>query len=224
MQCQERDHALFSLGLRTRALDHAAILAEHDLDRFVRTHILRPTWHFVAPEDLRWILALTSPRVEQKMAGRHRQLQLDEPGLLDATLEAIMSLIADRRFMTRRAIGDRFAERSGVARAGEQLGHVLMVAELRGLICSGPSDGPHHTYALVDEVVAPTPGIDRDEALVRLAHRFFAGHGPADVKDFARWSSLTIADTRAALAQLNDVLERVEVGGMELWSDPAATV
>ena len=224
VQCQERDHAYFSLGLRGHGLDHESVATELDTGAFVRTHILRPTWHFVLAEDLRWILALTSPRVEQKMAARHRQLGLHEPGLLDRSLDAVTSLLAGRRFMTRRAIGDRLAGRSDVAQAGPQLGHALMVGELRGLICSGASEGPHHTYALVDEVVAPTPGVDRDEALVRLVHRFFAGHGPADAKDFARWSSLTVGDTKAALARLGGVLERMEVDGMELWFDPAATV
>ncbi len=220
VQSQERDHALFSLGLRSRHATYAAVRGELDGGDFLRTHILRPTWHFVAPEDLRWILALTSPRVLAGMAGRHRQLGLDDVARLDAGLDLVAELVQDRAFATRAELGQAFAERGSPIAAGEQLGHLLLVAELRGLICSGPSKGVHHAYALVDEVVPAAPERGRDEALVELVRRFFAGHGPATVQDFTRWSSLTVADTKAALVQIGDDLERVDVDGLDHWFDP----
>ena len=220
VQSQERDHAFFSLAMRSRTDRYAAVQREFDAGAFVRTHILRPTWHFVAPEDLRWILALTSPRVLSSMAARHRQLGLDDPRQLDAGLDLLTGLVQDRNFRTRPELGDALAERGSRIRPGEQLGHLLLVAELRGLVCSGPMKGVHHSYALVDEVVAPTPERSRDEALVELVRRFFAGHGPATVKDFTRWATMTIADTKAALALLRDELEVVEVDGIPHWYDP----
>ena len=222
VQSQERDHAFFSLGLRTRRSTYAAVRRELDTGTFVRTHILRPTWHFVAREDLRWILALTSPRVLASMAGRHRQLGLDEPTRLDHGLALLSDLLQDKHFLTRPQLGDAFAERGSPVRPGEQLGHLLMVAELRGLVCSGPVQGVHHSYALVDEVVPPTPTLDPQEAHRELVRRFFTGHGPATVKDFTRWSSLTVAGTRAALADVGDSLEQVDVDGTPHWFDPAA--
>jgi len=221
VQSQERDHALFSLGLRSRSDTYGAVRAELDRGAFVRTHILRPTWHFVAPADLRWIQALTGPRVLSSMAARHRQLELDDDRVVGRALDALAALLAGRTFRTRAEIGVEFAARPGLPKAGEQLGHLLMVAELRGLICSGPTRGVHHSYALVEEVVDPTPPRTREEAVVELARRFFAGHGPAAVKDFTRWSGLTAADTNAALAQLGDQLEAAEVDGVKLWFDPA---
>ena len=220
VQSQERDHAFFSLALRSRRATYAAVRREHDRGAFVRTHILRPTWHFVAPEDLRWILALTSPRVLSSMKGRHRQLGLDDPSILDMGLSLLQGLLHGRHFRTRPELNDEFVARRSPIEPGQQLGHLLLVAELRGLVCSGPMKGVHHTYALVDEVIAPTPLPDRDEALVELVRRFFTGHGPASVKDFTRWSSLTAKDTRAALAELNGSLEQVEVDGTSLWFDP----
>lgn len=220
VQSQERDHALFSLGLRTRRTTYAAVRAELDQGTFVRTHILRPTWHFVAAEDLRWILALTSVRVLSSMAARHRQLGLDEPGRLDDGLSLLAELLQGKHFHTRPEVGEAFAERHSPIRAGEPLGHLLMVAELQGLICSGPTKGVHHAYALVDEVVEPTPSLDPDDAHRELVQRFFRGHGPASVKDFTRWSSLTVAGTRASLADLSDVLEQVDVEGTPHWFDP----
>ncbi|NYG05781.1 hypothetical protein BJ986_000268 [Phycicoccus badiiscoriae] len=220
VQSQERDHAFFSLALRSRKDRYAAVRREFDEGAFVRTHILRPTWHFVAPEDLRWILALTSARVLSGMAGRHRQLGLDDVRRLDDGLDLLAILLQDKHFLTRRELGEAFVERGSPIRPGEQLGHLLLVAELRGLVCSGPMKGVHHSYALVDEVIAPTPERSRDEALVELVRRFFSGHGPASVKDFTRWATMTVSDTKAALAQIDD-LEEVVVDCIPHWFDPS---
>ena len=220
VQCQERDHALYSLALRTRAGTYARLRAELHAGEFLRTHVLRPTWHFVAPEDLRWMLALTSPRVERGMAARHRQLGLDDARFLNRSLDAVTGLLKGRNHLTRKQIGEQLAGRRGVAAPGQQLGHVLLLAELRGLVCSAPSRGTQHAYALVDEVVAPTPLLDREQALDRLVHRFFAGHGPASVRDFVRWSSLSRADTERALFRLTDRLDIFDVDGHRLWFDP----
>ena len=222
VQSQERDHAFFSLGLRSRRETYAGVLAEYDRGAFLRTHILRPTWHFVLPEDLRWILGATSPRVLAGMAGRHRQLGLDDTARLDAGLKLLEDLLRDKSFRTRPELGDAFVERGSSIPPGERLGHLLLVAELRGLICSGPTKGVHHSYALVDEVVPPTRDRDPDEAVRELVLRFFTGHGPASIKDFTRWSSLTMAATREALADLYDALEEVDVDGIPHWYDPGA--
>lgn len=221
VQSQERDHAFFSLGMRSKTSTYAGVRAAYDSGTFLRTHILRPTWHFVRPEDLRWILALTSPRVEASMKGRHRQLGLDDAHL-GHVLDTICELLRDHRYLTRAELAEELAARPGLPSAGQELGHVLLAAELRGLIVSAPLKGVHHTYALVDDVVPPQPEVDREEALVRLVRRFFSGHGPASVKDFTRWSSLTVADTRRALAEIGDGLEQTEVDGIPLWHDPEA--
>ena len=220
VQSQERDHAFFSLALRSRKDRYAAVQREFDAGAFVRTHILRPTWHFVAPEDLRWILALTSPRVLSSMAARHRQLGLDDTKRLDGGLDLLANLLQGKNFLTRPELGEAFAQRGSPIKPGEQLGHLLIVAEMRGMVCSGPMKGVHHSYALVDEVIAPTPERSREEAVVELVRRFFSGHGPATVKDFTRWATMTVADTKAALAELGDELEEVEVDGIPHWFDP----
>lgn len=221
-QSQERDHAFFSLGLRTSGATYDSVRAEYDGLAFVRTHILRPTWHFVAPEDLRWILSLTSPRVLATMAARHRQLGLDDGRFRRVALDALAALLQGGNYLTRNEIGGELGRRDDLPRPGEQLGHLLLVAELEGLVCSGPMRGVHHSYALTDEVVAPTPALDQPEAVARLAHRFFAGHGPASIKDFTRWSSLTVALTKVAIAELGDALAMVEVDGAPHWFDPQA--
>ena len=220
VQSQERDHAFFSLGLRSRCRSYADVRREHDSGDFLRTHLLRPTWHFVLPADLRWILDLTSPRVLGSLKARHRQLGLDEPGRLRAGIDLLAELLRDRTFRTRSELGEAFVDRGAAVRPGEQLGHLLMVAELEGVICSGPTKGVHHSYALVEEVVPASPPLERGVALRRLVTRYMLGHGPASAQDFARWSSLTLTDTRVALADLGSVLERVDVDGIPHWQDP----
>ena len=138
VQSQERDHAFSSLGMRSRKDRYAAVQREFDAGAFVRTHILRPTWHFVAPEDLRWILALTSPRVLSSMAARHRQLGLEDPKHLGDGLDLLANLLQDKNFLTRPELGEAFAQRGSRIKPGEQLGHLLLVAEMRGQVCSGP--------------------------------------------------------------------------------------
>ncbi|KRF28025.1 winged helix DNA-binding domain-containing protein [Phycicoccus sp. Soil802] len=220
VQSQERDHAFFSLGLRSRKDTYAALQREFDSGAFLRTHILRPTWHFVAPEDLRWILELTSPRVLSSMAARHRQLGLDDPRRISDGLDLLCKLLQDKTFRTRPELNDEFTNRRSPIKPGEQLGHLLLVAELQGLVCSGPMKGVHHSYGLVDEVVPPTPPRTREEAMVELVRRYVAGHGPTTIKDFTRWATLTISDTKAALAEIGDDLEEVEVDGLPHWFDP----
>jgi hypothetical protein len=102
--------------------------------------------------------------------------------------------------------------------AGLALGVLMMWAELECLVVSGPLDGKQHTYAAWDGAATPP----REEAVVRLAERFFSSHGPATVDDFVAWASLTRAQARAAVAELP--VHRAEVAGVEcLWLGDLST-
>jgi len=105
---------------------------------------------------------------------------------------------------------------------GQQVGHALMLAELRGLICSGPLKGNEHSYALVEEIVPPARARTREEALTDLMFRFFASHGPVAIRDLMRWTRLTQTEIKRAIAELDDRVEAVEVGGDTLWFAPEA--
>jgi hypothetical protein len=217
VQSQDAPLARFSLVLRTRGATEATVVEAIDRGEIVRTHILRPTWHFVAAEDLRWILALTSAKVEAGMAARLRQLGLDA-ATVDRGFKTLSSELAGGQFRSRRSL------RPLLARAGcpstDQAGHLLLLAELRGLICSGPLERGAHTYALVDDRIPPAPARPRDKAVRDLVHRFFVGHGPASVEDLCRWTVLARAEVRAALADLGDRLATTSVDGVTLWADP----
>jgi hypothetical protein len=221
VQAQEYPLARWSLGQRARDLDESAIdgaLADGDI---LRTHVLRDTWHFVAAEDLRWIVELTRPRIRMRNEGMHRRLGLDAR-LLERTDALIVEALTERGRLTRAQLAALLVEH-GIEAAGPRLAYVLMHAELNLLICSGGLEGKQHTYALVDVRAPRARSLSRDGGLVELARRFFTSHGPATVKDLAWWATLRVADVRRAIELLADELEVLDVDGRTFWSPRAAT-
>lgn len=218
VQSQEYAHALWSLGMRAAGLSAADVQAEFDRGDFLRTHILRPTWHFVAAEDIRWILRVTAPRVQRLNQTIYRQEGLDS-----ATLQRGVTLIVEElqggRYCARGELARALADR-GLVSQRNRLAYIVMNAELEGVICSGPMRGAQQTYALLDERVLRSAAAEGD--IAELARRFFLGHGPASVQDLARWSSLTIGQCREAVEAVKDRLDCVTVDGVELWFDPGA--
>src|SRR5262245_32076540 len=150
VQAQAFDAAKWALGLRLQ--DGAAdreIDRAFDEGRILRTHVMRPTWHFVTPEDIRWLSELTAPRVHRVMSTYNRQLGLEAGSLARATA-VIERGLRDRRYLTRSELGEHLA-RAGLAFDSVRLAHLAMHAELEGIICSGPRRGKQFTYALVAE-------------------------------------------------------------------------
>jgi hypothetical protein len=221
VQSQDAPLAAWSLAMRMPVgTTYAGLLAEQSSGGWVRTHVLRPTWHFVAPEDLRWMQHATGPRVESSLAGRRRGLGLDAES---ATLafRVLERVLAGPTPHTRRELRPAFAD-AGLPTDVERLAHLLILAELHSLICSGPPKGAEHTYVLADETV-PAGRLDDlvgEDAQRELTRRFVSGHGPASDRDLARWSTLTLGQVRRALDDLSGDLDHVDVSGQRLWFDP----
>ncbi|MFL6175989.1 MAG: winged helix DNA-binding domain-containing protein [Ornithinibacter sp.] len=221
VQSQDAPLAAWSLGMRMApGTTYAGVLAQQSAGGWVRTHVLRPTWHLLAPEDLRWIQRATGPKVESGMAGVNRRLGLTDP-VVTAALGVLESLLAGPTPCTRREVRVAF-DASGLPTEVQRLAHLLIIAELRAVICSGAPRGVEHTYVLADEVVpaGPNDSLDDEDARRELTRRFLTGHGPASERDLARWSTLTLTQIRSALSDLTGQLERIDVDGHELWIDP----
>src|SRR6266700_1288942 len=76
IQAQDFAGAKWAIGNRIKDITEAAIENDFNEGRFLRTHVLRPTWHFVAPEDIRWMLQLTAPRIKAFNKNLHRNLDI----------------------------------------------------------------------------------------------------------------------------------------------------
>jgi hypothetical protein len=215
VQAQEYAHARWGLGLRLQGVKDSEVEQDFDDGTILRTHVMRPTWHFVLPEDIRWMEALTGPRVNALNAGRYRQLELDEQ-LLQRSNAAIGQALAGGNYLTRLEIGAVLAN-VGIQPSGQRLAYIVIRAELDAIVCSGPRRGKQFTYALLDERAPNAKGLPRDEALATLVRRYFTSHGPAQVNDFVWWSGLTVADTRAGLEMNRAHLVQESIGGKPHW-------
>jgi hypothetical protein len=180
---------------------------------------MRPTWHFVAPEDLRWLLALTARRVHQANGYQYRLLGIDRETA--ARSRVVIERTLDGRALIREELAGAL-EAAGVLGSALRLGYLIIDAELEGLICSGPRRGKRQTYALLDQRIPPSRPREREEALAELARRYVEGHGPAQAIDLAWWSGLTVAQARAALELAAGSLEREMIDGRAFWSAPGA--
>ncbi len=219
VQSQDYPAAKWALALRMRSATDSALDRAFDDGAIVRTHVLRPTWHFVAPEDVRWMLALTGTKILRGMAGRHRELELDA-GSFARAHRVFETALEGGRHMTRPELGEALA-RAGIAADSHQLAHVLYAAELTAMLISGPRKAGQHTFALLEERVPKAPPIERDDAVGRLVRRYFVSHGPAQLRDFVWWSGLTQADARRGIESAGDSLERVDIDGATYWFDAA---
>jgi hypothetical protein len=216
VQAQDYPAAKWGIGQRVKDCTDADVDAAFQKGLFVRTHVMRPTWHFVLPQDVRWLQALTSGRVKAQMAHYDRQLEVDAATFRRSNA-AIADALAGNQHLTRPEIG-KHLETAEIVASGQRLGHLLMRAELDALICSGPMRGKQHTYALVEERAPGSRALDREESLAELAKRYFISHGPALVQDFAWWSGLTVADARRGLDLAKSDLAFEAIGGQEYWT------
>lgn len=222
VQAQDYAGAKWGLAERSRASDAAIEDAFHD-GRILRTHLLRPTWHFVVPEDIRWLLSLSKARVLAASTAQFRKLELDD-SVFKRTIKVFQKALKGQNFLDRDALRV-VLEKAGVATRGDlRMSYILMQAEIEAVICSGPRMGKQFTYALLDERASNARVLSTDEALAELTQRFFATRGPATVQDFAKWSWLTLTACRKGIATCGAHLEERNIDGVSHWSLPSSTI
>jgi hypothetical protein len=192
--------------------------------RILRTHILRPTWHFVHRDDLRWLMALSAPRLHQGNAGMYRQTGIDAAAAARSA-DVLADAVRGGRHLTREQLAARLQD-AGFTAKGVELAYLIMHAEISAVLVSGtpvrsPTGALKQTYALFDERVPAGAELSRAEALAALARRYFSSRGPATVKDCADWSGLTMADVRQGVQDVlenePDALETQEIDGVAFY-------
>lgn len=209
VQAQDYHAAKWALALRMRSATHALVEAAFNNGEIIRTHLLRPTWHFVAPEDIRWMLALTAPHVNRKCAGTYRRFEIDD-AVVKRSRKVFIKALQGGKHLTRGELRAALNKAGLAADDTVRMGHILLRAELDGLICSGPRAGKQFTYALFDERVPPGKTLSREEALAELTRRYFNSHGPATLQDFIWWSGFSTIDAKRGMELYKPQMTRIK--------------
>lgn len=219
VQAENPSQAAWAVAGRTQHPDADELIKLLDQGRVVRTHVLRPTWHFVAVEDIGWLLELTAPRIRPALV---RQLA-DLHGLAGADLDRATSVVLDalveRPDQTREQLAGCLREH-GLVPHGQMVMILLALLEVDRLICSGRWLEGAHTYAAFADRVPSRRRLDREDALAELTLRYFTGHGPATERDLAYWATLTLGDARRGLAHVRDQLTCFDHDGRTFWHAP----
>jgi hypothetical protein len=215
MQAQDFPAAKWGVASRAPGCQDGDVEQAFNDGLILRTHVLRPTWHFVTPQDIRWMVALSAPRIHAANDYYYRQCGLEARTFAKSDA-VIQRLLEGGNRLTRAEIAIHLKD-ANIPADGLKLAYVMMHAELEGVICSGPRRGKQFTYALLDERAPKGRTLAGGEALAELATRYFSSHGPATARDFAWWSGLTIKDAQHA-AESADTLEFTTIGGVVHWS------
>jgi Winged helix DNA-binding domain len=215
MQAQDYSGALWAIGLRSVGAVEADVeraIAERTI---LRTWPMRGTLHFVAAADVRWMLALLTPRIVAGSAARARQLELDD-AIFTRSRKIFIRALQGGRALQRDAMC-ALLECAKIPTAGQRGYHILWRLAQEGILCFGTRAGGQHTFALLDEWAPDAKTMDREQALGELARRYFTGHGPATLQDFVWWSGLKISDGKAGLAMAAAHLSRETMDGVDYW-------
>jgi hypothetical protein len=215
IQAQDYAGAKWAIAQRLRGDTDSLIEKAFTDGDIIRTHVMRPTWHFVHPKDIRWMLELTSARVQATASTYHKQFQLDHT-VFSACEKAIAKALQGGKQLMREEVANAL-QQAGVATNEQRFIHIMMQMELIGLVCSGGRQGKQFTYALLDERVPATKTTDRQDALTALTKRYFTSHGPATLQDYVWWSGLTVADVKAGLEMVKHKLLSDTVDGNAYW-------
>ncbi|MDR1682369.1 MAG: winged helix DNA-binding domain-containing protein [Candidatus Symbiothrix sp.] len=225
IQAQDFTMAKWAIGIRTTECTEQNIEDAFNRGEILRTHVLRPTWHFVSPENIRWMLDLTAKRIQTAAASRDREMGITAE-LFTKTNDLIAKALESNNHLTRKQLTETL-QNAGIAVDSARMNHFLMRAETEAIICSGIIQGKKQTYALLDERVAAggrlhhaTPLPTREESLAKLAKIYFTSHGPAVLHDFGWWSGLSITDARKGLESIRNEFAEATIDGQTYFFNP----
>ncbi|MGC1241049.1 MAG: winged helix DNA-binding domain-containing protein [Chryseosolibacter sp.] len=215
VQAQDYGMAKWALGIRLPAATQSVIQNAIDKGEIIRTHVLRPTWHFVSSEDVGWMLALTAPHIKASMASRRQQLELT-PAVMNKSFNVIEKALRAGEHLTREELVSELGK-AKINTTDQRAAHLLFYAELDCMICSGAMRGKKNTYALFAHRVKGHKTITREEALSRLLTRYFRSHGPATLQDFIWWSGLPVRDAKKAMEMAGKKFHTETIGTQTFW-------
>lgn len=210
VQAQDYSMAKWALSLRISDSSDRGIEESFNSGEIIRTHVMRPTWHFVSPEDLYWMIELTAGQIKSALKSREKSLELEKPVIVKSN-KIIEKALAAVPYLSRDDLKLKLNAR-GIKTDNNRLSHILVGAEIDGLICSGPMKQNKVTYSLLSERVPVKKSLTRDESLTELARRYFNSHCPAALKDFQWWSGLSFKDSRLAWETIKSDFVTEDIG------------
>jgi hypothetical protein len=216
VQAQDYGASKWGISQRTAGVTDAQINKEIDDGTIVRTHVLRPTWHFVAATDIGWMLTLSAPRVHAANAYWYRYHEVDD-AVARRSRTVITKALRDGKHLTRADLGQALTKAKIEISNPTRLACIVMRAELDRVICSGARRGKQFTYALFEDRVRESTALQRDAALFELARTYFETRGPATLDDFSWWSGLTKADAKRGVEAAATHLEHESIEGRSYW-------
>ncbi len=218
IQAQDLNSALLAIALRLPETNIQAIIDALDKGEIIRTHILRPTWHIVAAEDYGAFMQLTSPQIRAALRYRRADAGIDHT-LFGKSNPVLREMLSNGNHLTREQIAEGLTP---VIRDldSTKMNHILLENELDCTICSGRIINKQATYALVSEMLkddALTAPVSKENALKKLAFKYFSSHGPATISDLIWWSGLTAGECRMALELAKPELASFTSGKTVYW-------
>jgi len=215
IQAQDYGMAKYAIGVRLKNALVQTIEDAINKGDIIRTHVLRPTWHFVAADDIRWMLELTAKNLNRAMSSNNKRLELDEKTFKKSN-GIIEKILRDGKHLTRKEIMAAL-EKKGIKTNDLRASHIMFRAETDLVVCNGIKKDKQFTYALLDERIASTRKIAKEQALAQLAQRYFLSHGPATLQDFSWWSGLSITEAKNGLALIQSNLISEKYKDSTLW-------
>ena len=214
---QSQDYAMskWAIGLRLPGSTDNQIEKALDKGDILRTHVLRPTWHIIAAQDIYWMISLSADKIKALMKTMDRQLELTEK-IFTKSNNIIAKCVEDGLHVNRDSIA-ACLEKAKISTKENRLAHLLLRAELEQIICSGKMDGNQRTYASLHSRVPKKKILTRDESLAQLANRYFKSRGPATVEDFSWWSGLSITAAKQGLEMVKQALYNDKIEGSVYW-------
>jgi len=215
MQAQDYAMCKWAVGVRLPGATDKIIEQAMDEGKIIRTHIMRPTWHLVAANDVRWMMELTGPRLRNSLNANNKRLELTE-AIFNKCNRIIEKSLAGGEHLTRQELM-AVLQKNKIATNDLRSIHIMFRAEIERVVCNGVRKGKQFTYALFDQRVPKTKKRDRDAAVAELWKRYVTSHGPATVKDFVWWSGLTNADAKTGIELNKNDLTSVTTGDQAYW-------
>lgn len=215
MQSQALEMAKWAIGAR---LDNKVVKdIEEGLNtgEIIRTHILRPTWHFVSAEDIHWIFDLSNPRLKSVYQSYCRMSGADE-STVNRAVPVLEKVLTDGKHLTKEEISDAL-QTQNLTLDSTHLNMALCYAEMEGLVVNGKLRGSKQTFTLLQEWAPRKAALSKEEALERLARKYFTSHGPATVHDFVWWSGLSVTECRQGVEAIKADFICETINGRDFW-------